>query len=72
MKKIIVLYTMILGFAFFANPPLLTAQENDQSEQVTVESGVDQDPDEVPQSILDPEHIEEHGQTICQSIVLPW
>ncbi|HLW20774.1 MAG TPA: sodium:proton antiporter [Cyclobacteriaceae bacterium] len=61
MKKIIVLYTMILGFAFFANPPLLTAQENDQSEQVTIESGVDQDPNEVPQSILDPEHIEEHG-----------
>src|SRR5690606_20888798 len=60
-KKIIVLYTMILGFAFFAIPPALMAQENDQSEQVTIESGVEQDPDEVPQSILEPEHIDEHG-----------
>jgi len=61
MKKIIVLYTMILGFALFANPPVSIAQQDNQSEQITIQSGVQQDQEEVPESILEPEHIEEHG-----------
>lgn len=60
MKKLIVLYTMILGFAFFTNPPVLIAQQSDSSD-VTIQSDGPQDQEEMPESVIEPEHLEEHG-----------
>lgn len=60
MKKFIVVYTMILGFAFFTNPPVLVAQQNDSSD-VTIQSHGPQDQEEMPESVLEPEHLDEHG-----------
>lgn len=60
MKKFIALYLMVLGFAFFANPPLLSAQQNDSS-AVTIQSDGPQDSEQMPESVLEPEHLEEHG-----------
>lgn len=60
MKKLIALYLIVLGFAFFANPPLLSAQQNDSSE-VTIKADGPQDSEQMPESVLEPEHLEEHG-----------
>lgn len=60
MKKLIALYLMILGFALFANPPVLSAQQTDSS-QITIQADGPQDSEQMPESVLDPEHLEEHG-----------
>ena len=51
---------MALGFALFANPPMLSAQQNDSSE-VTIQADGPQDSEQMPESVLEPEHLEEHG-----------
>src|SRR5690606_29385656 len=62
MKKLIAVYTIFLGLALFAGPPLLLAQQDKDSEKLSIQSGSqNQDQEEVPESVLDPEHIEEHG-----------
>src|SRR5690606_38755559 len=60
MKKLFALYLVVLGFAFFTNPPVLSAQQNDSS-AVTIQSDGPQDSEEMPESVLEPEHLEEHG-----------
>src|SRR5690606_26640940 len=62
MKKLIAVYTIFLGLALFAGPPSSIAQQDTESEELSIQSGAqNQNPEEVPESILDPEHIEEHG-----------
>lgn len=61
MKKLVVLYTMMLGLAYFGHSPALNAQQNNDSSAVTIQSGVQPDQEEATESILEPEHIEEHG-----------
>lgn len=51
---------MALGFALFANPPVLSAQQNDSSE-IVIQSDGPQDSEQMPESVLEPEHLEEHG-----------
>src|SRR5690606_38536852 len=60
MKKLIVLYSMVLGLVFFAHPPITVAQQNDSSE-LTIQSGGPQDSEQMPECVLEPEHLEEHG-----------
>lgn len=60
MKKLFALYVIILGFALFANPPVLSAQQNDSS-AVTIQSDGPQDSEQMPESVLEPEHLDEHG-----------
>lgn len=60
MKKLIVLYSMILGLCFFISPDVSIAQNRDSSE-VTIQSGGPQDAEQMPESVLEPEHLEEHG-----------
>jgi Na+/H+ antiporter NhaD/arsenite permease-like protein len=60
MKKLFALYLIVLGFALFANPPVLSAQQNDSS-AVTIQSDGPQDSEQMPESVLEPEHLDEHG-----------
>jgi Na+/H+ antiporter NhaD/arsenite permease-like protein len=60
MKKLIALYLVVLGFAFLANPPLLSAQQSDTSE-VTIQTDGPKDSEQMPESVIEPEHLEEHG-----------
>lgn len=60
MKKLIALYVMILGFAFFGTPTLLLAQQKDSAE-VTIQADGPQDSAKMPESVLEPEHLDEHG-----------
>src|SRR5690606_33200823 len=54
------LYSMILGLCFFISPDVSIAQNRDSSE-VTIQSGGPQDAEQMPESVLEPEHLEEHG-----------
>lgn len=60
MKKLIALYLVVLGLVFFANPPIASAQQSDSSE-VTIQTDGPQDSEQMPESVLEPEHLEEHG-----------
>jgi Na+/H+ antiporter NhaD/arsenite permease-like protein len=64
MKNFIAVLTIILGFSFFITPSNIIAQQNvdplelSQQYQDSIEN---QDQEEVPESALEPEHVEEHG-----------
>lgn len=62
MKNIIAVF-IILGLALVLIPCSLIAQQNYQSEGLSFQlvDQVDPDQEEVPESVLEPEHIEEHG-----------
>lgn len=62
MKNIIAVF-IILGLALVLIPCSLIAQQNYQSEGLRFQlvDQVDPDQEEVPESVLEPEHIEEHG-----------
>ena len=59
MRNYIAVFTILFTFAFFANSPTVLAQQDSQKEELNIQSGTDQD--ETPESVLEPEHIEEHG-----------
>lgn len=61
MKVFIAAFSIILGLFLFVTPPDLFAQQEDQSEGISIQSGQPAQDEEAPQSILEPEHEEEHG-----------
>lgn len=63
MRNILAVF-IIFGLTLFVNPPKVIAQQNYQSEGVPfhlVDDQSDPPQEENPESVLEPEHIEEHG-----------
>lgn len=63
MKNFIAVFIIILGVALFLTPIYLPAQQNENSDTTNqqYENNVDSQDQEEPDSVLEPEHIEEHG-----------
>src|SRR5690606_6617063 len=60
MKKLIVLYSMILGLCFYTSPDVSITQ-NRYSSEVTIQSRGPHDADQITESVLEPELLEENG-----------
>ncbi|MFC4871160.1 sodium:proton antiporter [Negadavirga shengliensis] len=63
MRNFIASCVFILGFLTFAFPYDTLAQDNDQEsgKQLEIKRADEADTDQTPDSILEPEHVEEHG-----------
>lgn len=63
MKNFIASCVFILGFLTFAVPYEAIAQENNQEtdQQIEIKRADEADTDQNPESILEPEHLDEHG-----------
>src|SRR5690554_5770999 len=61
MRNYFTVFTIVFTFAFFSSPLTVLAQDSEDEEQeISIQSGTTEQED-APQSVLEPEHIEEHG-----------